>query len=46
MWILFDDKYHTARYLNKGVDEVRKQEVHREDALKYQIPFPKEKGIS
>lgn len=31
---IIHDKFHTAKYLNKGVDEVRKIEVRNEQALK------------
>ena len=31
---IIHDKFHTAKYLNKGVDEVRKAEVKTEKALK------------
>jgi transposase len=29
------DKFHTAKYLNKAVDDVRKQEVKEQEALKH-----------
>lgn len=31
---IIHDKFHTAKYLNKAVDEVRKQEVKHEEILK------------
>jgi len=31
---IIHDKFHTAKYLNKAVDEVRKQEVKKEEILK------------